>query len=332
MFSPLDIGSMRMLSLGGADSLRALEQRISHAQGDVAMEVNQLAHERTIQAMEHAAEGGTRLHLLADARVPDGGMDARIRQASEGSGGSYVTYGSSSEQWQHAKTYHFTTPRGGPEAWIGNLAPIDRTLGRTELSLVLGGDAAAAARAVTDTTLASPGSAGVRDAVAAAGRYGVLFNDPQAGAFTLRDAISDVLHGPVTRDLLVVTKGIEHPDSTSAIIDAHRAGRQVQVFVRDLARADGERLDAAGVDTTILRGGLQPRVNAYFAGRHGVNTSAFLWNDMLGAGSTSRDGGVLLDGEQGLRVREAALASTLQSSEHVPLRDALAASELPEHI
>jgi hypothetical protein len=331
MIAPLSQGELRGILQGGTFALDALDARIASATGDLLVEVNQLNEASTLRAIDRATAGGARLHMLADARVPGGGADELIDSYTVGRGGRYVSYGSTSEQWQHAKSYHFDDETG-PEAWLGNLAPIAKTRERSELSLVVGGDAAAAARTVADTAITTPGTGAVHAAVDAAAQFGVLSNDPHARVFTLNEGIRDVLDVPTGRDLFIVTKGIEHPGSTNAIIDAHRAGRAVQVFVRDIAHADGVRLADAGVDVTILRGGLQPRVNVYFSGERGITSTAFLWENMVGARASSRDSGVLLDREQGRAVREAAVSATHQSPDHVPLVDALRAGELPAHI
>lgn len=330
---PLPGTALRALHRGGATALDALDARIANATGDVSMELNQIAEESTIRAMERSATSA-RFHLLADARVPDGGFEHRIRAASEGAGGRYVTYGPTPESWQHAKTFHFSDRTGAPESWIGNLAPIPKARVRSELSLVIGGDAAHAARGVTDLTLAGGSPVAVADAIDAAGRYGVLFNDPLCGRGTISRALEDVFDAGRGTDLLVITKGIQHPRSTSAIIDAHRAGRDVQVFVRDIARGDAERLADAGVDAWQVSGGLQPRVNAFFAGDRGVTTTSFLWGNMLddAAVATSRDAGVLLDGAQGRLVRDAALASVDDMPDRTSILELVRRGDLPESI
>ena len=331
--APLPGPALRAMHQGGTAALAALDDRIATATGDVAMELNQIAEESTIRAIEHSA-GTARFHLLADARVPDGGFETRMRAASEGLGGRYVTYGATPDSWQHAKTFHFTDATGSPETWIGNLAPIPKARARTELSLVVGGDAAHAARAVTDATLDGAGSAATADAIDAAGRYGVLFNDPLSDRRVISHAIEDLLDAGHGADLLVITKGIQHPRSTSAIIDAHRAGRDVQVFVRDIAREDAERLAEAGVNAWQVGGGLQPRINAFFAGDRGVSTTSFLWGNMLDdpAVATSRDTGVLLDGAQGRLVRAAALASIDDMPVRTSIRELVRQGTLPDSI
>lgn len=333
MISPLPADALRAIHSGGTKSLAALEQRILKSTGDVAMELNQIAEVSTIEAIERSALGSTRIHLLADARVPFGGFEARLRAASEGSGGRYVTYGTTDDSWQHAKTFHFKDANG-PESWIGNLAPIPMAHARTELSLVLGGDAAHAAREVTEATLNGASAAAIGDAIDGAARYGVLFNDPLAARGHVTRAIAEVTDANVGSDLLVITKGLQHPRSTSAIIDAHRAGRDVQVFVRDIAREDAERLADAGVDAWQVSGGLQPRVNVFFAGDRGVTTTSFLWGNMIDdpAIATSRDAGVLLDGAQGRRIRDAAQASIEAMPRHTSIRDLVRRGDLPESI
>lgn len=333
--APLPAGALRALHVGGTQALTALDRRIASASGEIAMELNQIAEPSTIAAIERSvAEGNTRVHLLADARVPGGGYEARLRAASEGAGGSYVTYGTSDESWQHAKTFHFTDADGEPEAWLGNLAPIPKAHERTELSFVIGGDAAKAARAVTDTTLAAGSPASIADAIDAAGHVGVLYNDPLVGRSKVTNAIAEATDAANGADLLVITKGIQHPQSTTAIIDAHRAGRDVQVYVRDIAREDAERLADAGVDAWQVSGGLQPRVNVFFAGDRGVATSTFLWENMVGDATvaTSRDSGVLFDGAQGRRVREAALATVREMPTHTSIDDLVRRGDLPESI
>lgn len=332
--SPLPADAIRAIHLGGTQTLAALERRIAAASGDVAMELNQIAEPGTIRAIEGSAAGAARFHLLADARVPLGGLEDRLRGASEGMGGRYVTYGTSEESWQHAKMFHFTDDAGEPETWIGNLAPIPMARARTELSLVLGGDAAHAARAVTDATLDGAGRLAIGDAIDAAGRYGVLFNDPLAGRGHVSTAINETFDARLPEDLLVITKGIQHPRSTTAIIDAHRAGRDVQVFVRDIARPDAERLADAGVDAWQVKGDLQPRVNVFFAGDRGVATTSFLWGNMLDdpALATSRDAGVLVDGDQGRLVRDAAMSTIEAMQVRTSVSDLVRAGTLPETI
>ncbi|MCW2920351.1 MAG: hypothetical protein JWL76_225 [Thermoleophilia bacterium] len=333
--APLPADALRALHVGGTQALAALDRRIASASGDIAMELNQIAEPSTIAAIERSvAEGNTRVHLLADARVPGGGYEDRLRAASEGAGGRYVTYGPTDESWQHAKTFHFTDAHGDPETWVGNLAPIPKAHERTELSLVLGGDAAKAARAVTDATLEATDSSAIADAIDAAGRLGVLFNDPLVGRSNVTNAIAEATDAANGADLLVITKGIQHPPSTTAIIDAHNAGRQVQVYVRDIARADAERLAEAGVDAWQVSGGLQPRVNVFFAGDRGVATTSFMWENMVGDASvaTSRDSGVLLDGAQGRLVRAAALETVHDMPTHTSIEELVRRGDLPDTI
>lgn len=334
MIAPLHADALRAIHVGGTRTLAALERRIGLATGDVAMELNQIAEVSTIEAIERGAGRSTRFHLLADARVPEGGFEERLRAASEGSGGRYVTYGATDEQWQHAKTFHFTDASGTAETWLGNLAPIPKAHARSELSLVLGGDAARAARAVTDATLDARSVSAVADAIDAAGLYGVLFNDPVAERGLISRAISETFDAGLGSDLLVITKGIQHPRSTNAIIDAHRAGRDVQVFVRDIAREDAELLAGAGVDAWQVSGGLQPRVNAFFAGDRGVATTSFLWGNMLDdpTRTTARDAGALLDGRQGRMVRDAAMSSVLAMPERTSIGELVRRGGLPETI
>jgi hypothetical protein len=333
--APLPAGALHEIHVGGTQALTALEGRIARATGDVAMELNQIAEVSTIEAIERSAESGSaRFHLLADARVPAGGFENRLLAVSKESDGRYVTYGRSDRDWQHAKTFHFKDASGTNETWLGNLAPIPMAHKRSELSLVLGGDAARAARAVTEATLDGVDQTAIADAIDAAARFGVLYNDPLAGRATISQALAQTTDAAHGADLLVITKGIQHPESTSAIIDAHRAGRSVQVFVRDIAREDAERLADAGVDAWQVSGGLQPRVNAFFAGDRGIATTSFLWGNMLddAAHATSRDAGVLVDGAQGRRVREAAMSTIDAMPNRTSIRELVERGDLPESI
>lgn len=334
MIAPLPSEALLGLHLGGTPALAELEARIAQAAGTVTMELNQLAEPSTIAAIERSAANGTRFRLLADARVPWGGFEDQLRGAAQLQGGRYRVYGPSDESWQHAKTFHFDAPGGGTETWLGNLAPIPKAHDRTELTLVLGGDAAAAARAVTEATIDGAPPQAVADAIDAAGRYGVLFNDPVAGRGPISEQVRRVLADDTGADLLVVTKGIQHDRSTSALIDAHRAGRDMQVYVRDIARRDAERLADANVPVWQVSGGLQPRVNAFFAGDRGIATTSFLWGNMLDAPrvATSRDAGVLFDGAVGANVRAAARSTIDAMPVRTSLRELVERGGLPETI
>jgi hypothetical protein len=333
--APLPVDAIRTLHVGGTAALTALERRIAGAAGDVSMELNQIAEPSTIRAIERgSASGAARFHLLTDARVPLGGYEDRLRAASELHDGTYAVYGTSDAHWQHAKTFHFRGADGSTETWLGNLAPIPKAHERTELSLVLSGDAASAARLVTETTMDGARPLAVGDAIDSAARLGVLYNDPVASRGTLSRAIGETLDAGHGADLLVITKGIQHPRSTSSIIDAHRAGRDVQLFVRDIAREDAERLAEAGVPAWQVGGALQPRVNAFFAGNRGVATTSFLWGNMLDdpARATSRDAGVLVDGSQGRLVRDAALQTVDRMPVRTSIRELVERGDLPDVI
>ncbi|MCW2974317.1 MAG: hypothetical protein JWN72_2590 [Thermoleophilia bacterium] len=339
LLAPIAAEHVRGMVTGGREALAALTERVGAGDSNMLFEVFQLNDHELLSAMHAATGAGRRLDVLADARVVAGGAQQQIDAAIRASGGAGRTYGEThlthagEEYFQHGKTYHFATA-AGPEAWMTNLAPIPDTANRTEISLVLRGDAAAAAQLVTRDAVAGGLRRGAASIDAAAG-VGVLVNDPLRDRRVLSEGIFELLRDqPSARDLLVITKGLEDAASTSAIIDAHRVGRDVRVFVRDIAAADAARLADAQVPTWVVSGGLKPRVNGIFAGERGVVGTAFLWRNMVGAAAeaTSRDVGVLLDGATGASVRGAALNAATRGQVHTPLADAVARGQLPEHI
>jgi hypothetical protein len=327
--SALHPAELRDIVTGGGQAMDALARRIATTKGDVSMELYQLADRATVEALVQRGLRDDAVHVLGDARLVDGGFGDELAFATRA--GSWRTYDDGGEFWQHAKTYHLTGP-DGPETWITNLAPIPDTVARSELALVLGGDAARAARAVTDASIGGDRRA-IQSAIDAAAGAGVLYNDPLAQRRSLADGLSELVnqrHG----DLVVVTKGIENAGMTDALIAATRAGRDVQVYVRDIARSDAERLAAAAVPTWVVSGGLKPRINAVFSGDRAIVGSAFLWDNMVGdaAVTTARDAGAHLAGPSAARARAATMASMREMPEHVPLETALASGAVPEHI
>jgi hypothetical protein len=321
---------LRAILSGGGEAMDALAKRIASTDGDISMELYQLADQATVDALVARGMRGDSVHVLGDTRLADGGYAYEIADATRN--GGWRTYDTRGEFWQHAKTYHLHGP-DGPETWLTNLAPIPDTHNRTELSLVLGGNASRAARRVTDATIDGDRSA-IQGAIDAAASEGVLYNDPLAGRRVLADGLSGLLDARRADDLVVITKGVESQAMTTALIDAHQAGRNVQLYVRDIARADALQLDAAGVPTFVLGGGLKPRINAVFAGNDAIVGSAFLWDNMVGDPSvtTARDAGVLLSGRPASDVRHAALATVDAMPDHTPVGEALRAGALPEHI
>ncbi|MCW2923587.1 MAG: hypothetical protein JWM98_991 [Thermoleophilia bacterium] len=329
---PIDAADLTRMISGGQASLGALTQRVAETRGDLSFDLFQMADSELLDAIE-SSQPGRRFDVLADARLPGGGMADRVAHLSDGRGGSLATYGNGEPSlFQHAKNYHFSTP-AGTESWLTNLAPIPDNALRTELSLVLGGDAAIAAHAVSSATREGVPAA-TSGAIDAAAGHGILVNDPLAARSTLTTGIHDLLAGPRTRDLLVVTKGIEHAPSTQAIVDAHARGRDVRVFVRDIAEADARMLVDAGVPAWQVSSGLKPRVNAFFAGDRGVVSTAFLWGNMVGGPgrATSRDTGVLLAGDHGRHVRDAAQATVDAMPGRTPLSKLVGRGLLPEHV
>ncbi|MBC7460164.1 MAG: hypothetical protein H7287_02250 [Thermoleophilia bacterium] len=338
-FAPLAARDVRGMICGGREAMTALTARVGAADSNMLFELFQLNDAELLTAMRSATRAGRRLDVLADARLSVGGAQAAIDGAVGASAGQLRTYGeahlthSGEEYFQHGKSYHFAGPRG-PEAWLTNLAPIPDTANRTEISMVLGGDAAAAAQLVTRDAVNGGLRRGAASIDAAAG-VGVLVNDPLRDRRVLSEGVFELLHDqPAARDLLVITKGLEDPASTSAIIDAHRAGRDVRVLVRDIAAADAQRLAGAQVPAWVVSGGLKPRINAIFAGERGIVGTAFLWRNMVGsaAEATSRDVGVLLDGAAGASARSAALTAARSGQVHTPIGEAVARGHLPEHI
>jgi hypothetical protein len=320
---------LRGIVSGGGQAMDALARRIASSEGELSMELYQLADRSTVEAIVQRGMGDDAVHVLGDARLVDGGYGDELAFATRN--GSWRTYDDGGQFWQHAKTYHLDGP-DGPETWLTNLAPIPDTLGRSELSLVVGGDSARAAREVTRASIDGDRMA-IQSAIDAAAGAGVLFNDPLMRRRNLADGIAELI-GRRDGDLVIVTKGIQSQRSTDAIIAAHEAGRDVQVFVRDIARDDAERLDAAGVPAFLVGGGLKPRINAIFAGDDAIVGSAFLWDNMVGDTSvtTARDAGALLGGRAAVRARHAALDSVLAMPDHTPIRDAVRAGTLPEQI
>lgn len=332
MLAPLAARDLQSVIAGGARALDAFGARVATSRGGTVLELNQVSDAEAMAAISAAARHGS-LELLADARVPEGGYGEQLTRLTDASGGRYVTYGATSEQWQHGKVYHLRSD-AGPESWITNLALIPKSRERTELSFVLGGDAAAAARRVAEATMSGDLRATQR-AIDEAAEYGVLVNDPQAGRSHLTRGIREVLADGASdpRGLVAVTKGIDDLESSAAIAAAHARGREVDVHVRDVARADAQLLARSGTPTWQVSGLLQPRVNAFFAGGRGVVGTAFLWGNMVGgpASATARDVGLLLDGDRARLVREAALES-IAGMQRRSMDDALRAGDLPEHI
>ena len=330
---PVSPTNLRGMVSGGAEALAALTHRVGAGDADVAMELYQVAHPELLDAMSHSVDAGRRIDVLADARLPGGGMQEQVSDLARRSGGSLDTYGAPAPGlFQHAKAYHFSSA-AGEESWITNLAPIPDTLHRTELVLQTVGDTAAAARDVARSSMTGNRQL-VGRAIDSAALHGVLVNDPTVARRTLTDGIFSVLADGGSRDLLVITKGIEDAASTDAIIAAHRSGRNVRVLVRDIAAADADRLASAGVPAWTVSGGLKPRVNAVFAGNRGVVSSAFLWSNMVGDRhvATSRDLGVLVGGRHGAAIRDAALATVDAMPQRTPVLDAVRGGTLPEHI
>jgi hypothetical protein len=328
-FAALHPSELRAIVTGGEPAMDALARRIATTEGDISMELYQLADRATVDALVARGFRGDAVHVLGDSRLADGGYAYELADATRN--GGWRTYDSGGDFWQHAKTYHLQGP-DGPETWLTNLAPIPDTRHRTELSLVLGGNASIAARRVTDATIDGNRTA-IQGAIDAAAGQGILFNDPLAGRRHLADGLAELIDRP-SGALTIVTKGLESAAMTDALIAAHRAGRDVQVYVRDIAKADALRLDAAGVPTFIVGGGLKPRINAVFTDDQAIVGSAFLWDNMIGDASvtTARDAGVLLAGSAAERVRHAALASIKAMPDHTPIADALRAGIVPEHI
>lgn len=316
----LSAADLRGVVAGGERAMAALERRIATGRGQLGLELYQVADRATVDAIAARARSGDPVSMLADARLDGGGYAEELVAATRG--GSARTYGPDPAWFQHAKVYHFSDD--GPEAWITNLAPIPDTLQRSELSVVVGGDAASAAREVLDASV-DGAPRRIQAAIDAAAGYGVLVNDPLARRARLTEGLRSVLSDGGRGDVLVITKGIQDRATTDALVAAHGSGRDVAVYVRDLASADGERLSAAGVPTWIVGGGLKPRINAVFTGDRGVVGSAFLWDHMVGTGSiaSSRDVGVHVAGAPGRALREAALATMRSLPTHTPVEDAL---------
>ena len=331
MAAPVHPGEMLHVVPGGTSVLRALERRIGEGRGDIAMDLYQLSERSTADALLARADRGDAIHVLGDARLRLGGLGDELERIT--GRGSWQTYGGSDPNWwQHAKAYHFAGSNG-PEAWITNLAPIPDTHQRTELAVVVGGDAAAAARAVTEATLDGSTSR-IQGTIDAAAGQGILVNDPIARRSHLTEGIAELLEDNARDDLLVVTKGIQDAAMTDRLVAARAAGRDVRVYVRDLSRIDAERLRAGDVPTWVVGGGLKPRVNLIHSGDRAIVGSAFLWARMVGSSSetTSRDIGVLLANADADAVRGATMDAIEAMPVHTPVEVALDGAMLASSI
>lgn len=329
---PVAANDVHALVSGGTSALQAVEESIAGARGPIAADIFQIGLDSSIGAFEHAVGEGASVHVLVDPRMPLGGMGDRVGGLVRERGQLAVYGDGNPESWMHSKTFHVTDVHGRPSSWITNLSLIEDTHVRSELSLLIGGEAAIAAREVTLATIGGD-PARIRAAIDAAKGAGVLVNDPAVGRRVLTQGIHEMLARPGA-DLLAITKGIDDARATNAIVDARRGGRDVQVFVRDLARADGELLVAGGVDARVVSGGPKPRINAFFAGDRAVIGSAFLWRNMTGsaAEATSRDVGIMLEGAPAQQLRDAAMATIRAQQRHVQASQLVGEGSLLDHI
>jgi len=330
--APIAQSNVARVVSGGAEALQQLMQRMSVVGGNLGLDLYQINDARFLGAVERMAASGGRIEVLGDARVAGLATSEPLAKLVQRTHGFFKAYGDGNPRlYQHAKNYHFQTP-SGPESWITNLTPIPVNEIRTELSIVTVGAAAEAAQAVSRTALY--GTRAQRSgAIDAAAGQGLLVNDPLARRAVLSEGILNVLDHPGANDLLVITKALESKRATRAIIDAHRGGRDVKVYLRDVAAPDAQALVDAGVPAWQVSGKLRPRVNAIFSGDRGVVSSAFLWRSMLAGPERvrTRDMGLLLDGAAGVGVRDAAIAG-LAGFDLIPLPKLLKSGPLSAHV